>query len=73
VHAILRGVTAAAVALSFSMAYRTGRACLNSPPAWVLFLVALLAAAVFRIPLLALLAVLAPIAMWWAWPKRAIS
>lgn len=73
VHAILRGVTAAAVALSFSMAYRTGRACLHSFPAWVLFAAALLAAAVFRIPLLPLLAVLAPLAMWWAWPKQAVS
>jgi chromate transporter len=73
VHAILRGITAAAVALSFSMAYRTGRACLQSLPAWALFAAALLAAAVFRIPLLPLLAALAPLAMWWAWPKRAVS
>jgi chromate transporter len=73
VHAILRGITAAAVALSFSMAYRTGRACLHSIPAWTLFAAALLAAAVFRVPLLPLLAVLAPLAMWWAWPKRAVS
>jgi chromate transporter len=72
VQAILRGMTAAAVALSLSMAWKTGRACLHSPPAWALFAAALLSAAVLRIPLLALLAVLAPLAMWWAWPRRAI-
>ena len=31
VEAVLRGMTAAAVALSLSMAYRTGRTCLRSP------------------------------------------
>jgi chromate transporter len=72
VQAILRGMTAAAVALSLSMAYRTGKACLNSLPAWTLFAAALFAAAVLRVPLLLLLAVLAPPAMWWAWPRRAI-
>jgi chromate transporter len=72
VQAILRGMTAAAVALSLSMAYRTGRACLRSAPAWLLFAAALFAAAVLRVPLLVLLAVLAPPAMWWAWPRRAI-
>jgi chromate transporter len=73
VQAILRGMTAAAVALSLSMAYKTGRACLLTPPAWALFAAALLAAAVLRVPLLPLLAVLAPLAMWWAWPSRAIQ
>jgi chromate transporter len=71
VQAILRGMTAAAVALNLSMAWRTGRACLRSPAAWALFAATLLAAAVFRMPLLLLLAVLAPVAMWWAWPRRA--
>jgi chromate transporter len=73
VQAILRGMTAAAVALSLSMAWKTGRACLHSPPAWGLFATALLATAVLRIPLLLLLAVLAPLAMWWAWPARAMQ
>lgn len=73
VQAILRGMTAAAVALSLSMAYKTGRSCLNSAPAWALFMAALVAAAVIRVPLLALLVVLAPIAMWWAWPSRATT
>lgn len=71
VQAALRGMTAAAVALSLSMAYRTGRTCLRGPVSWVLFAAALIAAAALRVPLLVLLAVLAPPAMWWAWPRRA--
>ncbi len=70
VEAVLRGMTAAAVALSLSMAYRTGRGCLRSTVAWALFAGALVATAVLRVPLLVVLAVLAPPAMWWAWPRQ---
>jgi chromate transporter len=70
VQAVLRGMTAAAVALSLSMAYRTGRTCLRSPIAWALFAAALISAAVVRLPLLVVLMVLAPPAMWWAWPRQ---
>jgi chromate transporter len=70
VQAVLRGMTAAAVALSLSMAYRTGRTCLHSPVAWALFGAALLASTVVRVPLLIVLLVLAPLAMWWAWPRH---
>jgi chromate transporter len=70
VQAALRGMTAAAVAMSLSMAYRSGRACIRSPIAWALFAASLLASAVVRLPLLIVLAVLAPPAMWWAWPRR---
>jgi len=70
VQAVLRGMTAAAVALSLSMAYRTGRTCLRSPIAWALFVAALVATALVRLPLLLVLVVLAPPAMWWAWPRR---
>jgi chromate transporter len=70
VQAVLRGMTAAAVALSLSMAYRTGRTCLHSPIAWALFAAALMASTVVRLPLLIVLLVLAPLAMWWAWPRH---
>jgi chromate transporter len=69
VQAVLRGMTAAAVALSLSVAYHTGRTCLRSPIAWALFVAALVATAVVRLPLLIVLVVLAPPAMWWAWPR----
>jgi chromate transporter len=70
VRAVLRGMSAAAVALSLSMAYRTGRKCVRSPIAWTLFAAALVTTAAIRLPLLIVLAVLAPPAMWWAWPRQ---
>jgi chromate transporter len=70
VQAALRGVIAASVALSLSMAYKTGRKELRSLPAWLLFGAAFLFSAIFRVPLLALLAVLIPAGLFWAWPRR---
>ncbi|HYZ42345.1 MAG TPA: chromate transporter [Stellaceae bacterium] len=70
VQAALRGVIAASVALSLSMAYKTGRKELRSWQAWLLFGAAFLFSAIFRVPLLALLAVLAPAGLFWAWPRR---
>ncbi len=72
-QSILRGMAAASVALSFSMAWKAGRKSLRSLPALALFAAAFLFSAVFRVPLLALLAVLAPLGMWWAWPRRAVA
>jgi chromate transporter len=70
VQAALRGVVAASVALSLSMAYKTGRKTLRSAGPWVLFAVSFFFSAIVRVPLLAMLAVLAPLGLWWAWPKR---
>ncbi len=70
VQASLRGIVAASVALSLSMAYKTGRKTLRSWPAWLLFGAAFLFSAIFRVPLLALLAVLGPAGLFWAWPRR---
>jgi chromate transporter len=70
VQSALRGVIAASVALSLSMAYKTGRKELRTWPAWLLFGAAFLFSAIFRVPLLALLAVLIPAGLFWAWPRR---
>ena len=69
-QSILRGMAAASVALSLSMAWKTGLKALRSAPALGLFAAAFVFSAVFRVPLLALLAVLAPLGIWWAWPRR---
>jgi chromate transporter len=71
VEAALRGMTSAAVALSLAMAYKTGRACLRNSATWGMCVAAFLLAGVLRVPLIALLAVLGPLGMWWAWPRRA--
>ena len=72
-QAVLRGMTAAAVALTFSMVYKTGRTCLTSLPAWLLMLASLVAVGGLRLPMIVAVGGLAPIALWWAWPRRAAS
>lgn len=67
--AALRGMTAAAVGLTFSMVYKTGRACLVSPVPWLLLGASFVMAGLLRLPLLATVGVLAPIGLWWAWPR----
>jgi chromate transporter len=72
-QSVLRGMAAASVALSFSMAYKAGLKALRSAAAWALFGAAFVFSAVFRVPLLALLAVLGPLGLWWAWPRRDLA
>ena len=69
-QSILKGMAAAAVALTFSMAYKTGTKCLRSSMAWFLFAVAFALTAFWRMPLWGMLLLLGPIGFWWAWPRR---
>jgi chromate transporter len=69
-QSVLRGITAVAVAMTFSMAYKTGAKALRSVPAWALCAVSFVLSAVFRVPLPVMLAIVAPVALWWAWPAR---
>jgi chromate transporter len=66
---ILRGAAAAAVALTFAMAIKTGRKCLGGVVPVVLFLAIFLLNGVFRLHLLPSLALVAPVALLWAWPR----
>jgi len=68
---ILRGATAAAVALTLAMAVKTGKKCLGSVVAISLFLGAFLLNGVIRFPLLGTVALIGPLALLWAWPKPA--
>lgn len=70
-ESVLRGITPVAVGMTFAMAWRTGRKCLNSAPAILFFAAAFILTAIFRLPLPAMLALLAPPAIWLAWPRRA--
>lgn len=65
----LKGAAAGAVALTFSMAYKTGRKCLRSPVAWILFAATFFLNGVLHWPLFGVLALTAPLALLWAWPK----
>ncbi|MFZ4773887.1 MAG: chromate transporter [Terrimicrobiaceae bacterium] len=70
VAGILKGAAAAAVALTLSMVFKTGRKCLVSLIPVLLFLAIFLMNGLVRWPLLACLSLLAPLALVWAWPKE---
>lgn len=66
---VLHGMTPAAVAMTFSMALKTGRKCLQDPVAIGLFVAIFLLSAVLRLPLIEALAICGPPALWWGWPR----
>lgn len=67
---VLRGATAAAIALTLSMAFKTGRKCLGGIIPIALFAAVFVLNGVLRWPLLATLAILAPLGIAWAWPRQ---
>jgi chromate transporter len=67
---ILRGAAAAAVALTLSMAIKTGQKCLAGLIPLLLFAAVFLLNGVLRWPLMHCLAILAPISLLWGWPRR---
>jgi chromate transporter len=68
---VLHGAAAAAVALTLAMAVKTGRKCLHSPVAVLLFIATFLLNGALRWPLLVVLAIVGPLSLLWAWPHRA--
>lgn len=66
---ILRGAAAAAVALTFAMAIKTGKKCLGGVVPIVLFVAIFLMNGVWRMHLLPCLALLAPLSLLWGWPR----
>ena len=67
---ILKGAAAAAVALTLSMALKTGRKCLAGIVPFLLFLATFGMNGILRWPLLSVLAIVAPLSLIWAWPKE---
>jgi len=65
----LKGAAAGAIALTLSMAWKTGRKCLRGAVPWILFAATFFLNGILRWPLLGVLAITAPIALVWAWPK----
>lgn len=70
VKGALHGASAAAVALTLAMVVKTGKKCLTGVVPVALFLAAFVMTGVLRWPLLLSLAILAPISLFWAWPRR---
>lgn len=69
-QSVLKGMTAAAVAMTLAMAFKTGRKCLHGTVPVALFVTIFVLSAVVRLPLAAALAICGPVALWWAWPRR---
>lgn len=70
VKGVLHGASAAAVALTLAMVVQTGRKCLTSPVPVLLFLASFVLNGILRWPLPVTLAIVAPLALLWAWPKK---
>ncbi|OBF27826.1 chromate transporter [Mycobacterium sp. ACS1612] len=70
VKGVLHGASAAAVALTLAMVIQTGKKCLTGLVPVLLFAAAFVLNGIVRWPLPAVLAVLAPVGLIWAWPKK---
>lgn len=73
VKSVLHGASAAAVALTIAMVIQTGRKCLTSPVPVLLALACFVLNGIVRWPLPVTLAIVAPLALIWAWPRRRVT
>ncbi len=70
VKGVLHGASTAAVALTVAMVIKTGQKCLTGLVPVALCAAAFVLNGVLRWPLLLTLALLAPMCLIWAWPRR---
>jgi chromate transporter len=70
VKGVLHGASAAAVALTLTMVIKTGQKCLTGVVPVALFAAAFVLNGLLRWPLLVTLAIVAPLSLIWAWPRR---
>jgi chromate transporter len=70
VKGVLHGASAAAVALTLAMVIQTGRKCLTGLMPVLLFAAAFVLNGLVRWPLPVVLAILAPLSLVWAWPRK---
>jgi chromate transporter len=70
VKGVLHGASAAAVALTLAMVIQTGKKCLTGLVPVLLFAAAFVLNGILRWPLPVVLAILAPVSLFWAWPRQ---
>jgi len=70
VKGALHGASAAAVALTLTMVIKTGQKCLTGLVPVLLFAASFVLNGLVRWPLLENLAILAPLSLIWAWPRK---
>lgn len=71
IHHVLAGVTPAAIALTLSMVWQTGRKTLRGLVPFALCLATAIAAAVLRVPLWTTMLVLGPVGVAWSYHRDA--
>ena len=69
VKGVLHGASAGAVALTLAMVIQTGRKCLTGLVPVLLFAAAFVMNGLLRWPLPIVLAIVAPVSLFWAWPR----
>jgi chromate transporter len=70
VKSALHGASAAAVALTLAMVIKTGQKCLTGVVPVLFFLASFVLNGIVRWPLPETLAILAPLSLIWAWPRK---
>ena len=70
VKSVLHGASAAAVALTLAMVIKTGQKCLKGVVPVLLFAATFVLNGVLRWPLPVALAIVAPLSLIWAWPRK---
>jgi chromate transporter len=70
VKGVLHGASAAAVALTLAMVIKTGQKALTGLIPVLLFGASFVLNGLVRLPLLETLAILAPLSLIWAWPRK---
>jgi chromate transporter len=73
VKSVLHGASAAAVAMTVAMVIQTGRKTLTSLMPVLLAAACFVLNGVLRWPLPVTLAIVAPVALLWAWPRKAAA
>lgn len=73
VKGALHGASAAAVALTLAMVIKTGQKCLTGLAPVLLFVASFVLNGLVRWPLPVTLAILAPLSLIWAWPRKPVG
>jgi len=70
---VLHGASAAAVALTLTMAIKTGRKCLTGVVPVMFFVASFVLSGILRWPLVETLGILAPLGVIWGWPRKSAA
>jgi chromate transporter len=73
VESVLHGASAAAVALTLAMVIKTGRKCLTGVMPVLFFAATFVLSGIARWPLLLTIAILGPLSLFWAWPRKRVT